>query len=104
MCDSCLRAVLYGALAHLGSAGADLIEGDEAGAARHLSYATTALLEMAKLDFEGSADVEDLPEEDWRVAMLSFYQARVDHYTDADTGHIIFETHDDDGDPAGIGL
>ncbi|WP_326554707.1 hypothetical protein [Micromonospora sp. NBC_01813] len=101
LCNSCLRALLYGALAHLGSAGVNLVEGDQEAAGRHISAATTVLLELVKADFEGATNFIDLPDvQYWRAALLSFYQARVDHYCDPNTGAIRFDPHDD-ASPAG---
>lgn len=103
-CNSCQRAIIYGTLAHLASAGASLSTGAFSTAAKHLSYATEVLLELAKLDFVGVVPAsDDMSEEDWKVAMMAFYQARVEHYVSEETGAVNFEPHDDEGDPVGIG-
>ncbi|HEX6499601.1 MAG TPA: hypothetical protein VF054_11290 [Micromonosporaceae bacterium] len=87
------------ALAHLGEAGADLADGDALGTAGHISYATSILLELVKLDFEVATGFTEMPEDAWKAAMISFYQARVDHYVDKATGQTKFEPHNDDGQP-----
>lgn len=103
-CHSCQRAVIYATLAHIASAGASLSEGSFLSADKHLSYATSTLLELAKLDFAGVVpDSDDMEEEDWKLAMMAFYQSRVEHYVDEGTGLVKFEPHDEDGEPAGVG-
>ncbi|MFG2056055.1 hypothetical protein ACGFI9_18700 [Micromonospora sp. NPDC048930] len=45
-----------------------------------------------------------MSDEEWKEAMLFFYSARVEHYTDRETGQIVLEPHDEDGEPSGVGL
>ncbi|MFE9691226.1 hypothetical protein [Micromonospora sp. NPDC005806] len=62
------------------------------------------MLELAKLDFAGAVpESDDMEDEDWRIAMLAYYESRVDRYTNMASGEIVFEPHDDEGDPVGVG-
>jgi hypothetical protein len=102
-CNSCQRAVIYGALGHLSTAHTYLQEGQIATAAGHVEYAIDVLLEIAKLDLTIAVPgVEDTSNDEWRVTLAAFIESRIDHYTDADTGSIVFEPHNEDGEPTGV--
>lgn len=118
MCPSCQRALLYGGLLYNGAAlnemeaaVAALEKLDILAAGQHLSDAMTFVrsavktaLEVATVDFhDNSSLIEDMTEDEWRTAMGSFFAARTDHYTDAETGTIVFEPHGEDGDLASTG-
>lgn len=102
-CHSCQRAVVYGLIAHTGMAYDYVQEGDLTNAEGHIEYAIRVLLEVAKHDMAGAIpQAADMDDEDWRIAMKAFVEARVGHYTDEGTGEIIFEPHGEEGEPIGI--
>lgn len=103
VCHSCQRAIIYATLAHLASSAASLNEGSPLTAMKHIRYAISVLVELAKVDFEAAVPgSDDLEQEDWEIAMMSFYQSRIEHYCDETTGAVVFEPHDGHGDPIGI--
>ncbi|MFY1620005.1 hypothetical protein [Micromonospora sp. WMMD736] len=105
-CNSCQRAIMYGVMAHVTSAASALDAGfgSRATAIGHLKVALRFLLDYVKVDFLSVApDAEDMTDEEWALAVMAFFEARIEHYCDMETGEIIFEPHDDD-DPAAAPL
>lgn len=43
-----------------------------------------------------------MPTVEWRVALAAFIESRIDHNTDANTGRVVFEPHDEEGEPTGV--
>lgn len=100
-CNSCQRALFYGALAHLGAAGAAISELDVFTASDYIQSATQILLVAARADFTGADIPDDLDEDEWRDAFMAFLGARIEHYVDKDTGRVRTDPHDEYSDPAG---
>ncbi|MFC7276180.1 hypothetical protein ACFQS1_19485 [Paractinoplanes rhizophilus] len=102
-CNSCQRAVTYGVLGHLSTGFSQLEEGDFLTAGHHVSYAIELMLEIAKTDFTTTVpSAIDMADDDWRTALAAFIESRIDHYTDADSGAVVFEPHDDNSEPTGV--
>lgn len=108
MCPSCQRALIYGSLLYSGACGSSLSEarraleaGDilAAGALMadveiHLQNSIRTQLEIAKEDFAGACNlVEHMTDDEYVIAMESFFRQRTEHYTNPDTGEIVFESH-----------
>ncbi|MFC3504416.1 hypothetical protein ACFOOK_26090 [Micromonospora krabiensis] len=106
-CNSCLRGILYGTLAHLASALSYQEDGylGRLKATGHMQAAMRILTDLVKVDLIAQyPQAEDMPDADWALAISSFYEARVEHYCDMETGEVKFEPHDDEGDILGAGL
>lgn len=110
ICNSCLRAHLYAAMAYAGGVQSSLDQVVTAvpglapallSANSYMQALLQALTQLCRVDFLGSMPgAEELSEEDWAIAIASFYQARIEHYVDEKTGQIRFEPHNhDDEDP-----
>lgn len=112
MCASCQRALTYSALLYLGAAGAELAEarnalnpfalapivaGAKATRATELVQAAVqTLLEIVKVDFGDTCNlIEYMSDDEYRIALDAFYRARSDHYTDPETGKVVFEPHEE---------
>lgn len=120
MCPSCQRAIIYGTLLYAGAAGTELedaraaisplsLSRNPAMALAHVDKATEmvkgvirALIEFAKTDFASQCSiVEEMADGDYDIAIRAFHAARTAHYTDPDTGAIIFEPHGDEDEDDG---
>jgi len=118
LCDSCQRALIYGAMMYAGSIKGELADankaikdGDAPGGVKALRAAThhagvlvELLAEFVKADFIACLPgAEDLDPDDWAMAMSSFFEARTTHYVSPD-GKLIFEPHEpEDGEPVEVG-
>lgn len=43
-----------------------------------------------------------MSDDDWRTGLAAFVESRIEHYTDTETGAIVFEPHGEDGEPTGV--
>lgn len=107
VCNSCQRALLYGAMMYAGAVKADLEE-TQAGIAGFRPWDAVKALkaaigradtlirmlaEFAKADLIGSLPgAAEYSAEDWAMAMDSFFRARTEFYVSPE-GQIIFEPH-----------
>lgn len=112
MCHSCQRALLYGAMLYAGTLksevdrikaaiqNSDPVDGNKAldGAIYHADSLVGMLAEFVRADFVGCLPgATDLNEEDWGIAITSFFDARCATYVSED-GKVMFEPHESDDD------
>lgn len=117
VCDSCQRAMLYGGLLYAGAVGSKLeeaqralaVEGDIKAtyrlmldASEYAKAVILAMLEVVREDFAGACSLADeMNDEEYPLALKSFIEARTAFYVNPETGRVVLEPHDENGQAHG---
>ena len=101
-CNACLRGLIYTAICQLGGVVDNLKAGHPLRAQAMAVNASQALASIVKLDLAASLpESEDYDEDEWQLAMRSFFEARVDQFVNKETGRYMGH---EDGDQCDDGL